>query len=256
MSRRKSREEVVYQASLIETVEDTINSANTIKTKSFIKPLTAAQRHLVKSIKNNKYTVAMGPAGTGKTLISLFTGIQLFNNPESTIERLFYIRAFVDDEVEKDIGALPGNQNEKLKPLAYPVLDNMLVFMKEHQAHYMLDEEKIEVLPLYMLKGRSLNNSFIIVDECQNTNTKQMKNLLTRVGKTSKMVICGDPEQVDSRFCPINNGMADFWRKVTIKNQQMAESDYNYKSPAGLVRFERKDIIRDEDVRWVLDLYD
>lgn len=254
MSRRKLREETMYEASLVETVHDSYQT--TIRTDTLVKPRTAGQRHLVKSIKNNRYTVAIGPAGTGKTLLSLFTGIQLFNNPESPIKRLFYIRAFVDDDVEKDIGALPGNQNEKLKPLAYPVLDNLLVFMNEQQAHFMIDAEKIEVLPLYMLKGRSLNNSFIIVDECQNTKKSQMKNLLTRVGTTSKMVICGDPGQVDSRFCPHNNGLADLWRRVSIKNQLMAEQDYNYKSPTGLVRFERKDIIRDEDVKWVLDLYD
>ena len=219
------------------------NSApSSVKTVAFIKPATESQRLLVKSIKNNDITIGYGPAGTGKSLISLFTGVQLLNS-DSSIERILYVRANVDSREEKEMGALPGSLADKVKPLAYPVLDNLVQFMGMGEANYLLESGKVEVSPLSMMRGRSLANTFIIVDECQNISAKGMKTILTRLAGGSKMILLGDPEQSDV-FSPVSNGLYD----AVARLQSIQE--------VGIVRFSRNDIVRHGLTGRILDVYE
>ena len=197
MSRRK-KAQAQYQQAHLQFVNQTAEacfSNSKIQTFKFIKPKNVHQKQFVKSIKQNQLTLGSGPAGTGKTLLlALFTGIQLINNPKSEIKRLIYIRANVDDPEEKELGALPGGLIEKVAHLTYPILDNLSVFMEKSNVEYLLEEGKIEVLLLAMMRGRSFNNCFIIIDGAQNIAPSSMKTILTKCGQDSKMVLIGDPE--------------------------------------------------------------
>lgn len=193
-----------------------------------------------------------------KSLLTLFNAIQFLNDKDSSIERIIYIRANVDNLEESSLGALPGDLNSKIKPLAYPVLDNLFCFMKECDANLLIDEGKIEVLPLSMLRGRSLNYSFIIVDECQNTSPKTMKTILTRLGQSSKMVLIGDTTQCDTKLGYFNNGLSDLISRLSslIKSPRFDQYGEPLPFPVGLIPFSLDDIIRNESIKWILNMYD
>jgi len=225
-----------------------------IQTTKYIKPVNVHQKQFVKSMKNNVLTIGAGEAGTGKTLLALFTGIQLINNSDSPIEKILYVRANVDDREEKDIGALPGDLLEKVRHLAYPILDNLELFMTSQTIDYLLEEGRIEVLPFMMMRGRSFHNRFIIIDEAQNVTPKQMKTVLTRKGEGSKMVLLGDPTQCD--IDPFKNGLRDLEWRLAKKIEMLRETQEEYEINFGLIHFNLDDIIRSPLTRFVIDLYD
>ena len=256
MSKRRKAQAYIEQAHtrFINESAMACSSNSKIKTTKFIKPVNVHQKQFVKSMKNNVLTIGSGEAGTGKTLLALFTGIQLINNPDSPIEKILYVRANVDDNEEKDIGALPGDLLEKVRHLAYPILDNLELFLTAQTMDYLLAEGRIEVLPFMMMRGRSFHNRFIIIDETQNVTPKQMKTVLTRKGEGSKMVLLGDPSQCD--IDPFKNGLRDLqWRlakKIELLHQENKEPDIDF----GLVYFDKDDIIRSPLTKFVIDLYD
>lgn len=256
MSKRNRRAQAYEQAHLNFLNESAIacSPRNKIETVKYIKPVNVRQKLFVKSIKQNTLTIGSGCAGTGKTLLALFTGIQLINNPDSPIEKLIYVRANVDDREEKEIGALPGDIIEKVRHLAYPILDNLELFMKTQTIEYLLSEGKIEVLPLMMMRGRSFNNRFIVVDEAQNIAPKSMKTILTRCGENSKMVLIGDPDQCD--IDPFKNGLRDLEFRMARRKQQLEDSNKEARVDFNVIKFSKDDIIRSELTRFVLDLYD
>lgn len=229
-----------------------------IKTNTFIKPANTAQRLLVKSIKNNDITIAQGVSGSGKTLISLFNAVQMFNDERGPVQKIIYVRANVDSEEEQGIGYLPGTQIEKLKPLAMPILDNLCCFVNEADAQYYIDSGKIEVIPLSMMRGRSFNNAFIIADELQNASPKAIKTLLTRLGTGSRMVLLGDVTQCDTKTGLYSNGLHDLvWRVSRALSTPAPQTDEpQFTRSVGLITFTKDDIIRHAMTRWVLDLYE
>lgn len=160
------------------------------------KPCSAQQRHVVKAIKNSSYTLITGPAGSGKTLLSLWAGTQLLNDPDDDINKIYIVRLAVETCGEK-IGALPGMLEDKTKHLLGPIYDNLLLLFDEGKINYMIEKKVIEVLPVSHLRGRSLNNCFVLVEEVQNLNFSMVLTVLTRLGKNSKMVLNGDPTQTD-----------------------------------------------------------
>lgn len=171
-----------------------------IKTSSF----TQHQRDLIKSIKRNDITVGIGRAGTGKTSATLYTAIGMLNNRDNPIEKIIYIRANVGLKGEKDLGTPPGDLKEKADHLSMPVRDNLAEFMGAGEINALFDFGKIEVTPIYNLRGRSLSRAFIVLDEAQNCTMHSLKTVVSRMGHDSKMVLIGDPDQVDielrSRF--------------------------------------------------------
>ena len=230
-------------------------SSSKIQTKKYIKPANVHQKQFVKSMKQNEINIGSGCAGTGKTLLALFTGVQLINNSDSPISKIIYVRANVDDKEEKEIGALPGDLFEKVRHLAHPILDNLHEFIDEKQVEYLLTEDdKIEVLPLMMMRGRSFNDKFIIVDEAQNIAPSSMKTILTRAGETSKLVIIGDPRQCD--IDPMKNGLIDLEWRLAKKLEHCERHDIEPEVSTGLVHFNRDDILRSRKTRFALDMYD
>jgi phosphate starvation-inducible protein PhoH and related proteins len=160
------------------------------------KPLSAQQRHVIRAIKNSEITLITGPAGCGKSLLSAWAGIQLLKDKESEIEKIYIVRLAVETCGE-NIGSLPGMLTDKTFHLLGPIYDNLLLFMNEGDINYLVEKKKIEVIPISHLRGRSLNNCFIIAEEIQNLNFHMVLTLLTRLGKNSKMVLNGDPNQPD-----------------------------------------------------------
>lgn len=186
----------------------------------------------------------------------MFTGIQLINNPECEIDHLIYIRANVDDPEEKELGALPGGLIEKVRHLAYPIMDNLCTFMPQSNMEYLLESGKIEVLPLAMMRGRSFNGCFIIIDEAQNIAPSSMKTILTRCGENSKMVLIGDPKQCDKKNKLFNNGLIDLENRVARKLEEYKKWEEECPVDLGLVIFTINDIIRSKLTKFTIELYD
>ncbi len=154
-----------------------------------VEPLTANQAKYIEAIKKNDITFCLGPAGSGKTRISAGIGAELLVNNQ--FERLILTRPICALE---DIGFLPGSFEEKIRPYLLPLYDELKNFIN---VHTYLKQGKIVVEPIAYLRGRTLKDSFIIIDEAQNCTYSQLKMLLTRLGDNSVMVVEGDPSQSD-----------------------------------------------------------
>lgn len=158
-----------------------------------VKTKTLGQKKYVKAIKENPITFAIGPAGTGKTYIAVVMAILALRNKE--IERIVLTRPAV--EAGEKLGYLPGDLNEKVNPYLRPLYDALFDLIGPDSCQRYLERGIIEVAPLAYMRGRTLDNSFIILDEAQNTTSEQMKMFLTRLGVGSRAVITGDVTQID-----------------------------------------------------------
>lgn len=257
MSKRRKAQAYIEQAhtTFINENAKSYSLNGKIETTKYIRPVNVHQKQFVKSIKNNILTLGSGEAGTGKSLLALFTGIQLLNDPESSIYKIIYVRANIEDNEEKDLGAMPGELADKTRFLAYPVLDNLEVFMKKEAIEYSLESCKIEVLPLMMMRGRSFHNTYVILDEAQNCTKKQLKTLMTRLCEDSKLVIIGDPTQCD--IDSFKNGLIDLqWRLNKKYNEGLTEENkYQAQVNYGIIHFDYDDILRSELTKFAIDLY-
>jgi phosphate starvation-inducible PhoH-like protein len=182
---------------------------------------------------------AIGPAGTGKTLLAVQNGIKLFQ--EGLVDRIVVTRPAVS--VDEDLGFLPGDLNEKMAPWTRPIFDVFAEYYKQADIKKMLDEGVIEISPLAYMRGRTFKNAYIVADEMQNATVNQMKMLLTRLGENSKMVVTGDLAQADRLN---DNGLVDFCNLLADK-KGMRHID--------IVRFDATDIERHEAVKEVLEIY-
>jgi phosphate starvation-inducible protein PhoH and related proteins len=220
-----------------------------IETKAFIKPATTNQRLFVRAIKDNDIIIGTGPSGCGKTILAVHTAITLINSDSSPIERLIYVRSNVDMDEEDGLGFIPGGLIEKSKPLAYPLLDNMIQFMARGTAEYLIDSGKIEVMTLSMLRGRSFPNAVILADELQNASPKGVKTLLTRIGENSKMIITGDSQQQDRPR--LGDGLGDLISRVRSFLRKPLDGGYSI----DMVEFTEEDVVRNGIIRTILKLY-
>ena len=187
---------------------------------------------------NKNILFAIGPAGTGKTLLAVQMGIKLYQ--EGTIDRIIVTRPAVS--VDEDLGFLPGTLNEKMAPWTRPIFDVLGEYYQQKDIENMLYEGVIEISPLAYMRGRTFKNAYVIADEMQNATQNQMKMLLTRLGENSKMVVTGDLNQADRLK---DNGLVDFIDK--IKGHRLDHIDAVY--------FDSHDIERHEAVKEVLDIY-
>jgi phosphate starvation-inducible PhoH-like protein len=161
--------------------------------KIFIVPRSETQRNYIEAIKRYDMVIGIGPAGTGKTYLAMAMAISSLLKKQ--VNRIILARPAV--EAGERLGFLPGDMYEKVNPYLRPLYDALFDMMDAERAHRLMDQGIIEIAPLAFMRGRTLNDSFIILDEAQNTTSEQMKMYLTRLGFNSKTVITGDVTQVD-----------------------------------------------------------
>ena len=154
---------------------------------------TLGQRNYVKAVKENIVTFAVGPAGTGKTYLAMAMAVVAFKNKE--VERIILTRPAV--EAGEKLGFLPGDLQNKVDPYLRPLYDALYELMGVENFQKYLERGVIEVAPLAYMRGRTLNDSYIILDEAQNTTCEQMKMFLTRFGENSRVIVTGDLTQID-----------------------------------------------------------
>ena len=158
-----------------------------------VRPKTLGQKRYVDAIRKNTITFGIGPAGTGKTYLAMASAIAALKAKQ--VRRLVFTRPVV--EAGENLGFLPGTLEEKIDPYIRPLFDALYDMLEREQADALLQDGVIEVAPLAFMRGRTFNDSFLILDEAQNTTPAQMKLFLTRLGFRSKMVITGDDTQLD-----------------------------------------------------------
>lgn len=158
-----------------------------------IRPKTAGQKHYVDAIRKNTVTFGIGPAGTGKTYLAMAMAVDALKRKE--VGRIILTRPAV--EAGESLGFLPGTLTEKVDPYLRPLYDALFDMMDAEKSAGLLERGVIEIAPLAYMRGRTLNDSFVILDEAQNTTAEQMKMFLTRLGFGSKIVVTGDITQID-----------------------------------------------------------
>ncbi|PNQ72582.1 phosphate starvation-inducible protein PhoH [Hanstruepera neustonica] len=203
-----------------------------------IKAQTTNQRKLVESMRKNDMVFAIGPAGTGKTYTGVALAVQALKNKE--VKRIILTRPAV--EAGENLGFLPGDLKEKLDPYMQPLYDALRdMIAPEKLAHY-IENGTIQIAPLAFMRGRTLDNAFVILDEGQNTTHAQMKMFLTRMGKNAKFLLTGDPGQIDLPRRTIS-GLKE--ALLILKNVE----------GVGMVFLDDKDVIRHKLVKKVIEAY-
>jgi phosphate starvation-inducible PhoH-like protein len=203
-----------------------------------IKAKTPNQQKLVKLVTDNDLVFALGPAGTGKTYISVALAVRALKN--KTIRKIIITRPAV--EAGENLGFLPGDLKEKIDPYLRPIYDALNDMIPHEKLGYYMEREIIEIAPLAYMRGRTLNNAFILLDEAQNTTPMQMKMFLTRMGPESKMIVTGDTTQVDLP-AKQSSGL-----KQAIRILQDVKG-------IGFVELNEKDVVRHRLVRDIIDAY-
>ena len=157
-----------------------------------IKARTLNQRKIIDSVTNNDMVFAIGPAGTGKTYTGIALAVKALKN--KNVKRIILTRPAI--EAGENLGFLPGDLKEKLDPYMQPLYDSLKDMIPSEKLKKYMEDEVIQIAPLAFMRGRTLDNAFVILDEGQNTTHSQMKMFLTRMGKNAKFIITGDPGQV------------------------------------------------------------
>ena len=213
---------------------------HSIKTpKKQIWPRTNGQLKLIKEIFSKDVVFSIGPAGTGKTFLAVSHAVSMFI--KGLVDKIIISRPAV--EAGEKLGFLPGDLKEKIDPYLRPIYDALDEVLSKEKVIKLIENNKIEIAPIAYLRGRTLNNSYIILDEAQNTSPVQMKMFLTRLGENSKMVITGDLTQID---LPIknNSGLKDATN--ILKNLD----------DVSFVYLTDKDVVRHPVVQKIIKTYD
>ena len=204
-----------------------------------IKPKTPNQIKLVQLVNENDLVFALGPAGTGKTYVSVALAVHALKNKQ--VKKIIITRPAV--EAGENLGFLPGDLKEKIDPYLRPIYDALNDIIPFEKLQYYMEREIIEIAPLAYMRGRTLNNAFILLDEGQNTTPMQMKMFLTRMGPESKMIVTGDVSQID---LPHNqrSGLKEAAR--ILKNVK----------GIGFIELNERDVVRHKLVRDIIEAYD
>jgi len=228
------------ETQLPENYDETLPEDGTIITfKKRIRPLTERQLEYVRSIEANDVIFAIGPAGTGKTFLAVAMAVKYLR--EGRVERIVLTRPAV--EAGENLGFLPGSYEEKVYPYLIPLYDALYSMIPYDRVRRMMDARVVEVAPLAYMRGRTLSDAFIILDEAQNTKTVQMKMFLTRIGPRSKVVITGDITQIDLPK-HMESGLVEAERIL----QGVEGIDFVY--------FSKEDVSRHHIVKRIIEAYD
>ena len=204
-----------------------------------IKPKSANQRKLVESSLQNDLVFALGPAGTGKTYIAVALAVRALKNRE--VKRIIITRPAV--EAGENLGFLPGDLQEKLDPYLRPIYDALSDMVPAEKLKYYQETRVIEIAPLAYMRGRTLHDAFVLLDEAQNTTSEQIKMFLTRMGPNSKVIITGDQTQVDL---------------PTRQKSGLSEALKVLKDVKGIgvVKLSGKDVMRHKLVKAIIEAYE
>ncbi|MCL3882196.1 PhoH family protein [Marivita sp. GX14005] len=211
-----------------------------IKTrKKLIEPRTDAQRAYVKALFENELAFGIGPAGTGKTYLAVAVGVNMFITGQ--VDRIILSRPAV--EAGEKLGYLPGDMKDKVDPYMQPLYDALNDFLPGKQLARMIEEKTVEIAPLAFMRGRTLSNAFVVLDEAQNATSMQMKMFLTRLGEGSRMVVTGDRTQIDLPR-GVSSGLRDAERLLA----DIPQISFNY--------FTSKDVVRHPLVAAIIEAYE
>jgi len=210
-----------------------------IKTpKRSVIPRSKKQKEYVKSLKTNKIVMSLGPAGTGKTYLAVAVALSMLL--EKKVERIILSRPAV--EAGEKLGLLPGDMKDKIDPYLRPLYDSLYDLLDYDKIQRKIESGSIEIAPLAFMRGRTLKNSFAILDEAQNATETQIKMFLTRIGENSKLVVNGDPSQID---LPNKN------QSGLVKSQKILK---NIKE-ISIINFDHQDVMRHPLVTKIVEAY-
>ncbi|MCD4678549.1 MAG: PhoH family protein [Desulfobacula sp.] len=210
----------------------------TVRNKA-ITPRNPSQQKYVEAIQKNDILISIGPAGTGKTYLAMAMAMAAFSRGE--VKKIILTRPAV--EAGEALGFLPGDLAQKINPYLRPLYDALYDMMDFEKAKTLIEQDTIEIAPLAFMRGRTLNNAFIILDEAQNTTSKQMKMFLTRIGYGSKAIVTGDITQVDL---------------PTGKKSGLIEANKILTNIKGIefIYFSKDDVVRHKLVSNIIDAYE
>ena len=207
--------------------------------KKAIEPRTEAQKAYVANLFSHEMGFGIGPAGTGKTYLAVAVGVSMLIS--GAVEKIILSRPAV--EAGERLGFLPGDMKDKIDPYMQPLYDALNDFLPQKQMQKLMEDKRIEIAPLAFMRGRTLSNAFVVLDEAQNATTMQMKMFLTRLGQGSRMVITGDRTQID-----LPRGTASGLKDAERILQGVKGVSFNY--------FTSKDVVRHPLVARVIEAYE
>lgn len=210
----------------------------TYKSK-LISPRSPNQSKYIEAIRARDMVFGIGPAGTGKTFLAVAAAVSMYQ--EDKIERMVFCRPAV--EAGERLGFLPGDMLEKIDPYLRPIYDALHEMMPAEEVVKKIESGDIEIAPLAFMRGRTLKNAFVVLDEAQNTTAMQMKMFLTRMGENTRMVITGDPSQID-----LPPGTQSGLKEAMSILRDVEEIPF--------IQFDAKDVVRHKLVTKIIDAYD
>ena len=204
-----------------------------------VSPRSPNQSAYIEAMRKHDMTFGIGPAGTGKTFLAVAVGVEMFR--EGLVERLVFTRPAV--EAGERLGFLPGDMLEKIDPYLRPIHDALREMMPAETVVKKMASGEIEIAPLAFMRGRTLKNAFVVLDEAQNTTAMQMKMFLTRMGQGTRMVINGDPTQTDLP-------------SSTLSGLKEAMNILKNVPEVAFIHFDKGDVVRHKLVSKIIDAYD
>jgi phosphate starvation-inducible PhoH-like protein len=222
------------------SIKEVLTNATTIVTKKrFVGPKSPTQKSYIEAIEKHDIVIAIGPAGTGKTYLAMAMAVSALMKKE--VSRIILARPAV--EAGEKLGFLPGDMYAKVNPYLRPLYDALFDMMDMERANRMIERGDIEIAPLAFMRGRTLNDSFVILDEAQNATAEQMKMFLTRLGFHSKVVVTGDITQID---LPSERASGLIEVKEILRDIE----------GIAFVYFDEKDVVRHRLVQDIVKAYD
>jgi len=223
----------IKNQSTVQPLEEVIKTP-----KRSVIPRSKKQKEYVKSLKNNQIIMSLGPAGTGKTYLAVAVGLSMLL--EKKVERIILSRPAV--EAGERLGFLPGDMKDKIDPYLRPLYDSLYDLLDYDKIQRKIESGTIEIAPLAFMRGRTLKNSFAILDEAQNATRTQIKMFLTRIGENSKLVVNGDPSQID----------------LPNKNQSgliEAQNVLKEIKEIAVIKFDHQDVVKHPFVTKIIEAY-